>query len=183
MALIKDGVQVSDQWISVPDDAPVQADIPTIITYQRFLNERETLLRSQAELGVHLDSADDVTALREDLDRIRVVVLSFPKFTDGRSYSAARLLRQRYGYQGEVRATGNVLYDQYAFMRRAGFDAFQVKDGSEARFFAAKLKDFSHYYQTSADAAQAVWAKRMVAAHMVAARKAADCTGTPAAAE
>ena len=160
MALIKDGVQVTDPWVFAEDDAPVQPDIPTVVSYKRFLEEREDLLRSQAELGIRLDSGDDVSVLAEDLGRIRVVSLDFPKFTDGRSYSAARLLRQRYGYEGEIRATGNVLCDQFAFMLRAGFDAFQVRDGSEARFCEARFRDFSHHYQNAADGAQAVWAKR-----------------------
>ncbi|WP_420724613.1 DUF934 domain-containing protein [Hwanghaeella sp. LZ110] len=160
MALIKNGTQVSDQWLVAADDTPVQADIPTIVSYKRFLAERDTLVRSRAELGVKLVPGDDVSAIAADLPRLQVVALDFPKFTDGRSYSAARLLRQRYGFQGEVRATGDVLRDQYLFMKRAGFDAFQVKDGAEAQGWIEAMGELSHYYQPAADGTPAVWAQR-----------------------
>ena len=74
--------------------------------------------------------------------------------------SSARLLRQRYGFQGEVRATGDVLRDQYLFMKRAGFDAFQVKDGAETQAWIAAMGELSHYYQPAADGTPAVWAQR-----------------------
>ncbi|HAJ19296.1 MAG TPA: oxidoreductase [Rhodospirillaceae bacterium] len=160
MALLKNGTQVSDQWLVAGDDTPVQADIPTIVSYKRFLAERDTLVRSRAELGVKLAPGDDVAAIASDLPRLQVVALDFPKFTDGRAYSTARLLRQRYGFQGEVRATGDVLRDQYLFMKRAGFDAFQVKDGAETQAWIAAMGELSHYYQPAADGTPAVWAQR-----------------------
>lgn len=160
MALIKNGTQVSDQWITADDDTPVQADIPTIVSYKRFLEERETLVRSRAELGVKVAPGEDVTALERDLPRLQVIALDFPKFTDGRSYSAARILRQRLGFEGEIRATGEVLRDQYLFMQRAGFDSFEVRDGVEARQWLDAVREFSHYYQPAPNGTSAVWALR-----------------------
>ncbi len=161
MALIKNGAQVSDQWIYADDGTPVQADIPTIVTLGRFLNERDTLIRSSAELGVKVSPGDDVTVLERDLDRLRVVALDFPKFTDGRAYSAARILRQRFQFEGEIRAVGEVLRDQYLFLSRAGFDAFEVRDGADARDWLTAVREFSHHYQPAADGSRPVWAQRL----------------------
>lgn len=160
MALIKNGSQVSDQWLTAADDTPVQADIPTIVSFKRFLEERDTLVKSRAELGVKLSPGEDVTLLERDLPRLQVVALDFPKFSDGRAYSSARLLRQRMGFEGEIRATGEVLRDQYLFMLRSGFDAFEVRDGAETRGWLEAVREFSHYYQPAADGSQAVWARR-----------------------
>jgi len=163
MALIKNGAQVSDQWIYADDDTPVQADIPTIVSLKRFMAERETLVRSSSELGVHVSPGEDVTALEGDLDRLRVIALDFPKFTDGRAYSAARILRQRFRFEGEIRAIGEVLRDQYLFLSRAGFDAYEVRDGADARDWLDAVREFSHHYQPAADGSRAVWAQRHVA--------------------
>src|SRR5258705_5208673 len=75
----------------------------------------------------------------------------FPTFRDGRAYSQARLLRERHGFKGELRATGQVLRDQFVFMLRAGFDAFEVKKESDAEAFAATVKRYSVFYQPTGD--------------------------------
>ena len=85
------------------------------------------------------------------LDHLSLVALVFPKFRDGRAYSQARLLRERYGYRCELRATGDVLRDQFQFLLRAGFDAFEVKKQADARVFAEAAARFSVFYQPSAD--------------------------------
>ena len=86
--------------------------------------------------------------------------LTFPAFTDGRAFSQARLLRQRFGYKGEIRATGNVLRDQYAFMQRCGFDAFEVAEDTDLAGWGRSAQAMSRHYQTAADGVRAVWAKR-----------------------
>jgi uncharacterized protein (DUF934 family) len=83
------------------------------------------------------------------LDRLAVVVLIFPTFKDGRAYSQARLLRERYGYHGELRATGQILRDQFLFLVRAGFDALDVAKASDVDAFAAALKRYTVFYQTA----------------------------------
>jgi uncharacterized protein (DUF934 family) len=77
--------------------------------------------------------------------------LVVPKFKDGRAYSQARLLRERHGFRGELRATGDVLRDQFQFLLRAGFDAFEVKKPADAKVFAQAAARFSVFYQPSAD--------------------------------
>ncbi|MFQ5564086.1 MAG: DUF934 domain-containing protein [Parvularculaceae bacterium] len=87
------------------------------------------------------------------------VVLSFPGFRDGRAYTQARLLRERYGFRGEIRARGDVLRDQIAFMARCGVDAFEI-DAGEAENLNAAFDEFSLVYQTAADCAAPVWRRR-----------------------
>lgn len=112
-------------------------------------------LSGRADVGVWLDSHENVDELAEDLDGITAIALNFPKFTDGRAYSAAALLRSRHGFKGEIRAIGDVLRDQFFFMRRCGFDAIQPKAGkySDAQLeeALASLKDFSTPYQAAID--------------------------------
>jgi uncharacterized protein (DUF934 family) len=109
----------------------------------------------RSDVGVWLDSHDNVEDLAPDLEDLSAVALNFPKFTDGRAYSAAALLRSRYGFKGEIRAIGDVLRDQFFFMQRCGFDAIQPKAGkySDAQLeeSLASLKDFSAPYQAAVD--------------------------------
>ena len=157
MALIKDGRLSADRWHGYEDGAPLQPDIPAIVSLTRFQEERETLLKADADLGVRLEPGEHPEAIAADLDRIAVVALSFPSFTDGRAYSYARMLRERYGFKGEIRAVGNVLRDQYLFMARSGFDAFEVKDGETAEKWLAATQAITHAYQGATDARQPVW--------------------------
>ncbi len=85
------------------------------------------------------------------LGHLALIALVFPKFRDGRAYSQARLLRERYSYRGELRATGDVLRDQFQFLLRAGFDSFEVKKPADARVFAEAAARYSVFYQPSAD--------------------------------
>ncbi len=93
----------------------------------------------------------DVDDLVPHLDRLGAVALVFPTFRDGRAYSQARLLRERYLYRGELRATGQVLRDQFVFMLRAGFDAFDVKKQADAEAFAQTVQRYSVFYQPTGD--------------------------------
>jgi uncharacterized protein (DUF934 family) len=99
------------------------------------------------------------------LDRLAAVALVFPSFRDGRAYSQARLLRERYGFEGELRATGQVLRDQFVFMLRAGFDAFEVKKDSDAAAFAATSKRYSVFYQPTGDGRITALNRRMQLRH------------------
>ncbi len=113
------------------------------------------MLAGRAGVGVWLDSHESVEDLAEDLESLSAVALNFPKFTDGRAYSGAALLRSRYAFKGEVRAIGDVLRDQFFFMQRCGFDTLQPKAGkySDAQLeeAVASLKDFSSPYQAAID--------------------------------
>jgi len=160
MGLIKNGQLTSDPWVTADMDGGLMPDIPTIVPLARFLAEREELLRSQAELGVLVSPGEDIDALAEDLPRLKVVALSFPAFTDGRAYSYARLLRQRHGYEGEIRAVGNVLRDQYLFMHRAGFDTYKVGEGADINAWKDAISHFSVVYQPATDSQTPAWKRR-----------------------
>ncbi|MDB5419082.1 MAG: hypothetical protein JWP50_2501 [Phenylobacterium sp.] len=141
---------VEDPFTAVADDI----DVPpgdVIISLTRFQAEGDRLLSEGRAVGVRLESEETVEALAYDLPRIAVVALAFPKYRDGRAYTSARLLRERYGFQGEVRAVGDVLREQAGFMVRCGFDAFEPVDGSTPELWERAAHRFRHVYQRGAD--------------------------------
>ena len=111
-------------------------------------------------MGVRLESGEEVEALAYDLPRIALVALAFPKFRDGRHYSNARVLRERYGFKGEVRAVGDVLREQAGFMVRCGLDAFEPADGSTPDQWERVTRRFRHVYQRAADGREPAFAER-----------------------
>lgn len=150
MPLVKSGAIAADTFTAVADDAPLP-DGPVIVSADRLLAERDTLAARNGELGVAWPNARDVSELAPLLGRLSLVALSFPKFRDGRAYSQARLLRERYGFKGELRATGNVLRDQLLMLARSGFDAFEVEKPADAAAFGAALASYSVFYQPTGD--------------------------------
>jgi len=122
-----------------------------IISLARFQESGDALLSEGRKVGVRLESDQEVEALAYDLPRLSVVALAFPKFGDGRAYSNARILRARYGFKGEVRAVGDVLREQAAFMVRCGFDAFEPSDGSTVEIWDKAAHRYRHVYQRGAD--------------------------------
>jgi uncharacterized protein (DUF934 family) len=139
-----------DPFTNVADDWAIpQGDV--IISLTRFQAEGDWLLSQGRKVGVRLESHEEVEALAYDLPRISVVALAFPKFGDGRAYSYARLLRERLGFKGEVRAVGDVLREQAGFMVRCGFDAFEPADGSAPEVWERATHRFRHVYQRGAD--------------------------------
>lgn len=109
--------------------------------------------------AVRLEPGDDARDLLPVLDRIRLVEVNFPAYTDGRGYSAARILREA-GYEGELRAVGDVLVDQLAFMRRCGFDSFAPEIALNVADAEAALARYAEVYQPTVDGRAPVWAKR-----------------------
>ena len=112
------------------------------------------------ELGVWLESferIEDLVASIDDINALPVIAYDFPKFVDGRGFSAATLLRIRYGYKNELRAIGDVLRDQLYFMKRCGFDAWSIRSDRSATDALAGLNDFSDPYQGSADNPRPLW--------------------------
>ncbi len=151
MPLLKHGAVAADPWQRAAQDEALPADGPVIVPFARWRAERESLIGRNAPVGVRLSNTDPVAELVPDLDRLQVIVLEFPKFTDGRAYSQARLLRERYGYRHELRAAGNVLRDQLLFMQRCGFDAFELTNGQPVQAWVSATNEFSVFYQPAAD--------------------------------
>ena len=144
-------------WVADDQDL-VQGDL--ILSLSRFQAEGDRLLSEGRAVGVRLQSHEEVEALAYDLPRIAVVALEFPKFRDGRAYSNARILRERYGFRGELRAVGDVLREQAHFMLRCGFDAFEPADGSGAQQWQAATQRFRNVYQRAADERVPAFAER-----------------------
>jgi len=151
MPLIKDDRFAKDGWIALDDDDALPAGAPVIVTLERWRAERARLVGRNAPLGLRLRSDQAPAEIAGDLPHFALIELEFPKFTDGRAYSYARLLRERYGFAGELRAVGAVLRDQYGFMRRCGFDAFEVTTELDLDAWRAALGEVSVAYQPAAD--------------------------------
>lgn len=149
-SVIKHRQIVEDSWQSVADDAELPAG-PVIVSLARWQQERATLRQRGTLVGVRLLNTANVADLVDDLPALALITLEFPKFADGRAYSQARLLRERYGYQGEIRATGDVLRDQLFFMTRSGFDAFELRADRSLEDALEAFNDFSESYQPAAD--------------------------------
>lgn len=139
-----------DKWVWVEDTDPVPDNVSAIVSFGRWREERAGLSRRQAALGIRVAGGDDVANIAGDVTYFGLIALEFLTFTDGRAYSSARLLRERYGFTGELRAVGNVLRDQFAFMRRCGFDAFEVRD-ADAGAWREALAEIRVWYQPASD--------------------------------
>lgn len=139
-----------DPYTMVGDEREIPPG-DVIISLSRFQEHGERLLSECRKVGVRLESHEEIEALAYDLPRLSVVALAFPKFGDGRAYSYARILRERYGFSGEVRAVGDVLREQAGFMVRCGFDAFEPADGSDPETWERAAHRYRHVYQRGAD--------------------------------
>ena len=155
MALLEksgDGaVALEDRFTRVDDDAALPEAGAVLVSLARFGAEKDVLLSRNGELGVWLQSSESPVAIAEDLDRIALVALDFPVFSDGRAYSSARLLRERYGYKGEIRAIGDVLCEQLTFMLRSGFDTFDMQSADALDEFNSVITEVRVVYQSTAD--------------------------------
>ena len=149
-----------DTFVDVLDDDATPAQGGVILSFARFQAEGEALLGEGRAVGVRLNPDEAVEALAYDLPRLAVVALVFPKFRDGRQYSQATLLRERYGYTGEIRAVGDALREQAHFMARCGFDAFVFADDTGPQELASVLARYRHVYQTAADRRTPIFVER-----------------------
>jgi len=156
MPLIKNGAFAEDPFFFVPDGKAFPEEKGVIVTLARFQAEKSTLFAHHKLIGVRLAPSEPPQVLKADLPRLATIVLEFPKFRDGRPFSWARMLRSRLGYKGEIRATGDFLVDQLAFMARTGFDAWEVHQDFRLEDFHRALAEISHPYQPSADGAKTI---------------------------
>jgi uncharacterized protein (DUF934 family) len=165
MPLVKNGKIASDIYTHVADDAEIPADGAILVSAARLLGDPEALLQRPGKVGVIWPNNRDLDDLVPHLDRLAAVALVFPSFRDGRAYSQARLLRERYRFQGELRATGQVLRDQFVFMLRAGFDALDVKKEKDADAFAETVKRYTVFYQPTGDGRTTALSRRTQLRH------------------
>jgi uncharacterized protein (DUF934 family) len=135
---------------------------PLLVPLATWSAQREALLARTDPLGVWLKPDDDPAAIAADLGHFALVAVHFPKFTDGRGFSTAALLRTRYGYRGELRAFGDVGRDQLFYLARCGFDAFKLAPHRDPEAALASFRDFSVRYQGSVDDPVPLFRKRSV---------------------
>lgn len=151
MLLAEDGSLHEDNWRHLDDDEAVPDSDPITVSLARWRKTAAALRERNGKLGLRLPNDAAPEEIAPDLDRFDLIVLSFPKFTDGRAYSQAQLLRARYGFKGELRASGNVLRDQLLFMRRSGFTSFVVDERAVKEDWAKAFGEFDVFYQQAQD--------------------------------
>jgi uncharacterized protein (DUF934 family) len=154
--MIKDGVITENTWQLIEktegDIAAFAVPAGQVIVPLNIWLAQKTTLQNRIDIGVWLDSDETAEQLGEDAKTLPLIGVNFPLFMDGRAFSTARLLRERYGFSGELRATGNFIRDQLCYLRRCGVNAFAFSNPDINLDEAVKsLQDFNEYYQTSVD--------------------------------
>ncbi len=146
--IIKQGQIIDNPWVILDNEQSVsdlgEGQNP-IVSSDQWL-EQISQLANIRPLGILLKPDEDLTALSEHLAQFDVIAVDFPKFADGRGYSIARELRQTYGYQGEIRAVGDVLLDQLYYMQQVGFDAFALREDLSLERGLASFNDYKENY-------------------------------------
>jgi uncharacterized protein (DUF934 family) len=151
--LIKDRAIVDDGWTLLRDVeqfATVPADVPVIVPLAFWQPQRDAL-SARGNVGVWLAPKDDPAMLADDVGQLPLIAVDFPRFTDGRGYSIGRLLREKYGFKGELRAIGDILRDQLYYLHACGFNAFAVRADRGLADALKGLVDFSDNYQSTFD--------------------------------
>jgi uncharacterized protein (DUF934 family) len=137
---------VGDDWRYVDED-PGGADLALILPLARWHEERSSWWLWAGRLGVRIGPTDRVELLKPDLTRLSLIAIEFGGPSEGRGYTQARVLRDRLGFAGELRAVGYVKRDQLFFLARCGFDAFELSEGVDARSVLTAFDDFDVAYQ------------------------------------
>lgn len=155
--IIKNKAIVEDGWIVLKlaeGETAETVALPAgdVIFPLSVWQARRTEVEARGQFGVWLDSSEGPESIADDLGKFALIAVNFPKFSDGRGFSTARLLRERYGYKGELRAIGDVLHDQLFFMQRCGFDAYALRADKNIELALEKgFSPFSDAYQTAVD--------------------------------
>ena len=164
--IIKNGQIIDDGWqvLKLAEEQTAEAitlpDAPTLLPLAVWLARKDEILAGKQPVGIWLESNEGPETIANDLAHFTVIGVNFPKFADGRGYSTARLLRERFAYTGEILALGDVLRDQLFLLRRCGFDAFAVRQDKDIEAALAGLTAFSESYQTAVDQPQPLFRRR-----------------------
>ena len=141
---------VEDKWAFLGDDAPVPTEGPVVVSLKRWLSQSETLSARLGPVGVAVEAGADAQMHLPDLADRPLIALTFDKFADGRSFSYARILRDRFRFGGDLRAIGDVLIDEIPLMLRCGFDSFEVTNAPTVHALqAGRLPGSPLHYQPS----------------------------------
>ena len=140
------------RWLRTGEDGLLPdfpEDVDLLVPLAIWRARKDDLLARRGRNGVRLEPHEGPEQIAADIERLALVAVNFPKFGDGRGYSTARLLRERYGYRDELRAVGDVLRDQLLFLARSGFDAFELREDQEPHAALAAFGELSEQYQSS----------------------------------
>ena len=167
--IIKDRNIETDPWqrLELNADGTLPAALPSgdvIVPLAMWQRQREALLARPGRIGVWLNSDEEPATIAGDLGFFAVVAVNFPKFVDGRGYSIARLLRERYGWKGELRAIGDIIRDHLFFLSSCGFNAFALRAAEDPREALSAFGDFSETYQSSVERPLPLFRRRQAAA-------------------
>lgn len=147
-SLISDKDLIDDDWHRTDADKKISPGDRVIVSLEQLLQQGDQLIAMRIALGVDLEPAAAVEELLPFLDHLQIVVLRFDNFADGRAFSQARLIRDRYAYRADIRAVGDVICDQLSFMRRCGFNQFQLGDSEDIEFAFRSFGNISLHYQS-----------------------------------
>lgn len=160
--IIRNRAVVEDSWqLLEAQPAAIPADGDVIVPLALWRARRAELVGRRGGLGLRVEPADELDTVAADLGHFKVIAIHFPKFTDGRGYSTARLLRERLGFKGEIRAIGDVLRDNLNYLSRCGFDAFVLKSQDKLEEALASFDDFTEGYQASVERPQPLFRRRL----------------------
>ena len=151
MALVRNGELVTSSFVDASGAETIPPAGPVIVSLDQWKAHRDDLLARGTPLGIRLRSDQPPELIAPDLERFTAIALEFPKFRDGRAYSNARILRERYGFRGELRAVGDVLMEQLHFMLRTGFNAFEIAGPDPLAQYETAKAEFSVWYQPTGD--------------------------------
>ena len=151
MGLIRDGRLVPDRFTDASSLGELPAGAPLLVSLEQWQAHRDALLARDTPLGIRLRSDQSPTRIASDLAHFAVVALEFPRYRDGRAYTHARILKERLGYTGEIRAVGDVLQEQLHFMQRCGFNTFDVVAPDPELAWRTIAGDHTVWYQATGD--------------------------------
>ena len=165
--LIKNQTALEDNWKTLElaeGETPETVVLPAgdiIFPLPVWQTRKTEIISTHKRIGLLIQPDEQVEDVAGDLEYFIVIAVNFPKFVDGRGYSTASLLRQRYQFEGELRAVGDVLHDQLFYLKRVGFDAFALKDGKSIEIALARgFTPFSDSYQVSTNQPQPYFRRR-----------------------
>jgi uncharacterized protein (DUF934 family) len=159
MTVIKNGQIEASSWLHLTEES-LPAHGAVTVSLDRWLKDKGELSTHGDEVGVRLNAADSVEALANDLPSLSLIVLDMATFTDGRAFSQARLLRDRLGYSGEIRARGDFLRDQIFFLNRVGVNVFEFPEETPLDDWLKAFNEFSVTYQSAADSPEPLYRRR-----------------------
>ena len=158
--LLKDNQIIDDSWLILDDSAETLPSGNILLSLEQWQQFSDQLSQHNGELGLWLEGNAEIDAVIDSLKQLSLIAIKFPKFVDGRGFSLARLLRERYNYNGELRAIGEFIRDQLYLLKRCGFNAFQLTEDQDLSEASKSLSDFSETYQVSADQQEPLFRRR-----------------------